>query len=130
MVGKESGSVNKFTGYIEMSIFGKKVYAHRLAWIYENGFIPDGIKIDHINGIRSDNRIENLRLATHAQNIRNSKTRADNTSGVKGVSFDKSRGKWFAYVGKKFLGRFSSIDEAKNARNEAANNVFMEFANE
>lgn len=100
-VGSICGSRNKVTGYVEMNVGGRKQYAHRLAWIYVYGYVPDGMRVDHVNRERSDNRISNLRLASHADNLRNCKVRIDNTSGVKGVSFDAARGKWAASVGKK-----------------------------
>lgn len=129
-VGKPCGSLNKYTGYIEFHVNKSLRYGHRMAWIYIHGSIPDGFHIDHINGIRSDNRLINLRLATHSNNLRNCKTRADNTSGVKGVSFDNERDKWVAYVGKKRLGRFDTLLDAAAARYSAANAAFGEFARE
>lgn len=65
---------NDSIGYRIVSISGKPHKEHRLVWIYHNGNIPDGMQIDHINRIRSDNRIENLRLATHSSNRLNSKS--------------------------------------------------------
>lgn len=130
MVGKTSGSVNKINGYVEMSLLGRKQYGHRLAWIYMRGPIPEGFTIDHINGNRSDNRIENLRLASKQENSRNVKQRKMTVSGIKGVSFDRSRGKWLAYVGTEKLGRFDNLFEAACVRKSAANRRFREFARE
>ncbi len=104
--------------YIVISISYKKYQAHRLAWLYVYGIFPK-YAIDHINGIRSDNRIDNLREATTAQNNMNSVTRCDNTSGIKGVSFFKSRNKWRAdasFKGKQiYLGSFDSKADAASA---------------
>jgi len=83
---------------IQIGIDGKRYYAHRIAWIYSFGNIPDEMEIDHINGDATDNRLENLRLATSKQNQENTKLRADNQSGYKGVSLDKKSGKWRAYL--------------------------------
>jgi len=71
--------------------------AHRLIWEYVNGSIPDGYFIDHINGIRNDNRIENLRLVTTAENSQNRQTtNSNNRSGAKipGVSYCKHHGRF------------------------------------
>jgi hypothetical protein len=62
------GTSNGF-GYLRITVLGKSYYAHRLAWFYMNGEWPD--QIDHINGIKSDNRIENLRNVTVQQNNQN-----------------------------------------------------------
>lgn len=129
-VGKPCGSINKVNGYVEIHVGGSKHYGHRLAWIYEKGPIPVGMRPDHENRIRSDNRIDNLRLATHAQNLRNCNLRIDNTSGVKGVHYDRMRGKWAAAVGKVKLGRFDTLLDAAAARISAARQAFGEFANE
>lgn len=128
--GKPCGSINRATGYVELSVGGRKHYGHRLAWIYMNGAIADGARIDHCDLDRSNNRIVNLRHATHADNLRNCKVRVDNTSGVKGVYFDKSRGLWAARVSRKNVGRFPTLEEAAAARKAAAERAFGEFARE
>lgn len=129
-VGQPCGGVSASTGYVEMYVDGANRLAHRLAWIYVHGSIPEGMRIDHANRDRTDNRLANLRLATHADNLRNCKLRPDNTSGVKGVSFDRSRGKWTAAVGRVKLGRFDTLADATAARQAAAREAFGAFANE
>jgi HNH endonuclease len=83
---------------------------------------PDG-EIDHINGDRSDNRWENLRDATHAENHRNMRISKRNTSGRVGVSWGKAQQQWQAYIsmdGKLLhLGFFGSWDDASSAREAA-----------
>lgn len=129
-VGKPCGTINIANGYVTFHVGRVPQYAHRLAWIYVHGSIPSGFYIDHVNGVRSDNRIENLRLAGHLDNLRNCKTRTDNTSGVKGVSYDRTRNRWMVTVGKRKLGRFATLEEAAAVRKVAAERAFGEFARE
>jgi HNH endonuclease len=68
--GRQIGFKNR-DGYVAFVFEKKQWVAHRLAWIYVHGHIPEGLLIDHINGIRDDNRISNLRLATHKLNVFN-----------------------------------------------------------
>lgn len=101
----------------------KLQYHHRLAWELVNGPIPEDMQVDHINGIRTDNRIENLRLVTSSGQSKNQKLREDNKSGYPGVFWRSQRKKWSAYINsegkRKYLGLFSSKDEAIDARKEA-----------
>lgn len=118
-------------GYWCGVLLGEKVLAHRVAWAIYHGLWPDD-QVDHINGIKTDNRISNLRSATHSENMRNSKTDAKNQNGLKGVSFDKSRGQWMAriMVDRKQinLGRFTNAQDAHLAYCEAAVKYHGEFA--
>lgn len=83
-------------GYIIICINQKDYRAHRLAWLYMHGYIPE--YIDHINGVKDDNCLSNLRPATKQQNAYNSKVKSTNTSGVKGVCYNKEKNKWKAYI--------------------------------
>jgi len=109
-------------GYIEMRVYGTRYLGHRLAWLYMTGEIPPE-QVDHINHIRDDNRWCNLRLASISENRKNQSLNKRNTSGIIGVSFDKSRGKWEAKIksdGKYFhLGRYADINDAVAARKAA-----------
>lgn len=114
-------------GYLKIGIFGKRYKSHRLAWLYVHGQFPE-CEIDHINGNRADNRIDNLRLASSKQNKENVKLNAASTSGHRGVHWDKSRQKWLAHVtsNRKFhnLGRFDDVTDAINAVTQARNQFF------
>ena len=83
-------------GYVVCYVDGKQKSVHRVIWELFNGPIPNGMEIDHINGIRDDNRIENLRLATKSQNQYNTAPR-NPESGFKGISLNKRINK---YVGR------------------------------
>lgn len=88
-------------------------YCHRIIWELTHGAIDDNLEIDHINGIRSDNRIENMRLVTKKTNLRNQKTNTRNTSGKTGVSllcvngYEYWSATWIDDTGKRFAKRFS-----------------------
>jgi hypothetical protein len=88
--------------------------------------------VDHANGNGLDNRRCNLRLATDTQNAQNRGLRSDNSSGFKGVSRDKQRQAWVAYISdgprQRRLGRYSDREEAARAYDDAAIQLFGEFA--
>lgn len=102
-------------GYVITSIKGKMCFAHRLAWLYVYGYMPEH-EIDHINRITDDNRIENLREVSHQCNMRNTGNRKDNTSGVKGIVWAKHANKWHVQIKvnrkNKHLGIYTDFDEA------------------
>jgi hypothetical protein len=109
-------------GYFCGRIFDTAYQAHRICWAIHYGVWPDKF-IDHINGDRSDNRIENLRHATSAENGRNKSLLCNNSSGHHGVSYLKDRMKWYASIkvnGKTIgLGKFESKPDAIAARKAA-----------
>ena len=82
-IGREAGYVTHH-GYRRINLGKVKIHAHQLIWLMVNGLLPS-CEIDHINGDRDDNRIENLRLATTQQNQQNAGVRVDNALGIKGV---------------------------------------------
>lgn len=128
-IGDIAGSTNN-KGYIQISIDSKIYKAHRLIYIYHKGDIPDGMQIDHINGIKNDNRLENLRIATPLQNRYNVPKLKTNTSGFKGVT--KHRKKWKAQIninGKnKHLCLCDTRELASEAYKQAADKLHGEFA--
>jgi hypothetical protein len=114
-------------GYIQIRIGGMLYMAHILAWFYVYGRWPAS-GIDHRNLDRADNRIDNLREATNSQNFGNTKKRVNNTSGYKGVYFDRRTGKWRAEIANVKLGRFLTKEAAAAAYEDAAKIRFGSFA--
>lgn len=119
--GNVAGCLDKH-GHRYLDLTGIRVFAHRVVWLLVSGAWPSG-EIDHINGKRDDNRIENLRDVPHADNQRNTKRHKSNTSGVAGVSWAARRNKWQAYIsidGKRVsLGRYTHLCDAISARKSA-----------
>lgn len=111
-------------GYTCITICGKDYRAHRLAWLYVYGEWPSEF-IDHINKVRSDNRIANIRLATLKENSKNQSIPRHNTSGIMGVGWRESRNHWYAQIasdGKNiYLGSFNDKFEAICCRMSANN---------
>ena len=110
------------TRYIQCAVNGEKYQGHRIAWALFHKQWPEGL-IDHINGIGTDNRIDNLRVCTHAENLQNCRVDKRSTSGVRGVAWIKHRRMWRARIciNKKvfYLGLFETIEEASRARRKA-----------
>ncbi|MBW8464853.1 HNH endonuclease [Acidovorax sp.] len=94
--GSAAGAVNG-PGYLVIRIDGLLCLGHRLAWLYVFGAWPDG-DLDHVNQIKTDNRIANLRVATRSQNEQNKSQRADNSSGYRGVCWSKKECRWKARI--------------------------------
>lgn len=121
--GKEAFTSDNGKGYRQGSIGGMYFEAHRVIWPIHYGEWPSD-QIDHINGVRNDNRISNLRVVTAKENRRNASMRSDNTSGVCGVYWHKAGGKWHARImvdgRSKHLGLFTTFDAAAAARAEAS----------
>lgn len=130
--GKEAFTYACPKGYRQGAVFNKLYKAHRVAWLIEMGEIPDGMIIDHANGVGSDNNISNLRLATQSQNLCNKRVQSNNATGVKGVSMHAPTKKWRAAIranGKqKHLGLFDSAAEAQSAYLAAADECQGQFA--
>lgn len=130
-VGDVAGGVDKKEGYVRIRLDGICYHGHRLAWFYMTGAWPSP-DADHRNLRRSDNRWDNLRESTRSQNMGNAGVRVTNTSGFKGVWWDRARGKWSAEITVKYkkysLGRFLSATDAARAYDEAALKHFGEFA--
>jgi len=117
--GKEALTAKHSTGYRYGMIFGHAYFAHRVIWAMETGEWPPD-QIDHINGVRNDNRLVNLRAVSRAVNSKNQRRPKSNTSGVIGVCWHRTHGKWVARIkrdGKNIhLGLFTSKSDAIAAR--------------
>lgn len=109
-------------GYLRGPCMGIYVQAHRAIWAIVTGHWPEG-QIDHVNGVRDDNRWCNLRVVDHKENAKNAKRRATNKSGFNGVYWHADRHKWRAQIsadGRKVcLGYYDDFDEAVRAREKA-----------
>ena len=118
-------------GYLAVSIDYKKYLVHRLIFLWHHGYLPD--EVDHGDRSRQNGRIENLREATRPQNNANSPKKSFNTSGFKGVTWDKRRQKWLAQIQFnkkcKFLGYYDDPEEGHAKYCEAGKQFFGEFFN-
>ena len=119
--GTEAGSLNSI-GYRQVQVGRKKYYTHRLAWLLSTGAWPPA-EIDHLNGVKDDNTLSNLRAVTNSENHKNLKRRADNTTGVTGVCWYSRDKTWDVRINTdgvlKYLGRFEDFDDAVRVRKAA-----------
>ena len=115
------------SGYIETRIEQKRVFLHRLLTN-----CPSDMIVDHINRNPLDNRLENLRIVTSSQNVMNSNIRSDNALGIKGVTRKKDCDRYEAHICKDgkdyYLGLFRDLEEAVEARRNAEEKLFGEYA--
>jgi hypothetical protein len=130
-VGSILGSFDK-DGYRRTGVMKKAYRNSRLVWFMHHKEWPKNY-VDHINGVKTDDRIENLREATPQENAMNRPKQSTNSTGYKGVTFHKRDKKYQATIemsGKvKFLGYFNSALEAHQAYCKKAEELFGEFAN-
>lgn len=118
--GDLAGHISRRLGYRIISVDGKQYFAHRLAWLYLYGEWPP-YQVDHINRDRTDNKADNLRLATNrSEQMQNQNIRKDNVSGHQGVRWYLPYKKWVAYITvnkkRKTIGYFLNIEDAIAAR--------------
>lgn len=127
----EIANAKHVNGYIHIRVLGEKYLGHRLAFLYVNGKFPEN-DVDHINGVRDDNRFCNLREVTKAENNINRKLNCNSTTGVKGVSFVKKLNKWRVQLQinktKMYFGVYSDFELAELVAKEAIQKYHKEFA--
>ena len=129
-IGDQAGSLEQ-TGYLITSVNGKKELVHRVIFAMHHGYLPEFV--DHIDRNPLNNCIENLRPATKAENCRNQKRRADNSTGARGVVWDKQRNKWRVAISinnkTKYIGRFDDFELAELVAIEARSKYYGAYAN-
>jgi len=129
-VGHPAGTFDKRTGYHRVRVDSKFQKAHRVIFLYHHGYLPDFV--DHIDGNKTNNRIENLRGSTFSQNCMNQKISTRNTSGIKGVMWHKRDKKWFVQlrVNSKChsFGYYEDKELAELVAIEATNKLHKEFS--
>lgn len=130
-IGREAGCIYTADGRRAIGIDGHIYQAYRLAWLIMTGDWPTE-QIDHKYGDPGDNRWENIRAATHSQNLANQRIRKTNKSGIKGVYRRKDCRRWTAFIHvngqTRYLGLFKTKEEAAATYQQAAKQYFGDFA--
>jgi hypothetical protein len=129
-VGQVAGCFHKGSGYIHVKIKAKAYKAHRLVFLYHHGYMPECV--DHIDGDKTNNKIENLRAATKEENCRNQKVRSTNKSGYKGVKWVEHCKKWQVEVCKNYkqlrFGMYEDLELAGLVAIEATELIHGRFS--
>ena len=125
-VGDEAGSFCKSTGYTNVVIDGKGYTLHRIAILLATGVYDKTVQVDHVDHDRGNNRLSNLRVVSHTENMRNQSLRNTNKTGVTGVCVKYTRKGTKRYTANIvynykpiFLGNYDTLEEAAQARKEA-----------
>jgi hypothetical protein len=129
-VGQIAGCIHKGNGYVHVKIKAKCFKAHRLIFFYHHGYLPECV--DHIDGDKTNNKIENLRAATKEENCHNQKIRSTNTSGCKGVSWNRIQKKWQVALCKNYksiyFGLYEDLELASLVAIEATQLIHGRFS--
>ena len=129
-IGQVAGCFHKGKGYIHVKIKAKAFKAHRLVFLYHHGYLPECV--DHIDGDKTNNRIENLRAATKEENCHNQKIRSTNKSGYKGVKWVEHCKKWQVEVCKNYkqlrFGMYEDLELAGLVAIEATELIHGRFS--
>lgn len=126
---REAGTLTN-KGYVVIGIDNERYLANRLAFLYMTGSWPEH-EAEHEDRNPANNTWINLRDATHAENLSNTTIRNDNTSGVKGVTWDKQKNKWKVQVGpagKRVSKHFVALEDAKAFYAAKAEEIFGQFS--
>lgn len=127
----EAGAQRNSDGYLSVQVHERRYLVHRIVMLMCYGFCGEGLDVDHINHVRNDNRLCNLRFVTGSENSKNQSVSSKNTSGVTGVYFSKAKKKYVAQIEVNWkvihLGYFETLEEAAAARAEA--NLKYKFNN-
>jgi hypothetical protein len=131
-VGQKAGHLHKGTGYIRIKFKDALYYANRLAYYMYHGVDPLENLVDHKNDPKSNNKIDNLRLANGSQNqMHRINLASDNTSGTTGVNWDKINKRWQVFISvngkRKHIGSFINKEDAIKTRREAEIKYYGEF---
>ena len=129
VAGQEVGWLSD-TGYRKLGLFGKEYKEHRVIFFMHHGYFPK--YVDHINGVKTDNRIENLRECSSSDNHCNQPKNRRNTSGYKNVYYHKTNKKWFVRIQYKqkdrIFGYFDDLELAALVAEEARDKFHGKFA--
>jgi len=129
LIGQKAGSIHS-TGYRHITFMNKQHKAHRLIWLYVYGYLPK--EIDHIDGNRQNNKLENLREVTRSQNQYNKIMQKNTASGIKGVNWHKKSKSWVVRLNvnnqPKHFGYFKDLELAELVAIEARDKFHKGYA--
>jgi hypothetical protein len=132
LAGSRAGTIKK-NSYCQIHFSGKPYVAHRLIYSMFYDDLTTELEVDHIDNNPGNNKIENLRIASSSENKHNQSIRKNNTSGVKGVSWDTQANKWKAQICKdgknQHIGHFTDLAEATIKIEQVRNQLHQKFTN-